>query len=147
MEGIRTLDMEAGSFYGTRLFTWHNSLCIMEEELMAMSLLYELLGINDLQTLDILAVKYPRSADEDRALKYKNVLDSKQKREVREALYGALYAILEGYEVNRDLSMAIALALCNALNGNLEGNLQGAPGMPRLREVLKPIVAEAIDEH
>ena len=154
MEGIGTLDMAAGSFYGTRLFTWRNSLCIMEEDFMAMSLLYGLLGVKDLQTLEALVTQHSQhpnslSLDEKRVVKY-HCLPSKHKREVRKALYDALYAILEYADVNRDLSMAIGAALCNAISRNSQGDLlldpHINPGLTRLGTVLKPIVSEAIDE-
>jgi hypothetical protein len=123
-----------------------NSMSVMEEDHMAMSLLYALLDVNDLQTLETAATQYPKSPDLERALKYKNLLTGKQRKEVREALYDALYAILEGGDINRDLNMAIGKALCNAISGNLQGSLQNDPDIERLYTVLKPIVTEAIDE-
>jgi len=131
-----------------------NLLRLMEEELMAMSLLYGLLGVDDLQTLEALVTKhaqYPHalSLDEERAVKYYG-MPSKQKREVRKALYDALYAILEYADVNPDLSMVIGAALCNAVSGNSQGDLRDdprvSPGITRLSIVLKPIVSDAIDE-
>jgi hypothetical protein len=119
---------------------------IMEEDLMAMSLLYALLDVNEPDDLETLPAQYPKSRDVERALKYKNLMTPKQQREIRTALYDALYAILEGSEVNRDLSMAIGKALCNAISGNHQGSLQNDPDIKRLYAVLKPIVAEAIDE-
>ena len=129
-----------------RLFTWHTSMCVMEEDLMAISLLYALLGVNDTEALKCIAAKPPPlTKDEERAIKYSK-LQPKQKKEVREELYDALYSIVEGYDINRDLNMAIGKALCNAMSGNLQGSLQYDGGVLRLREVLKPIITEAIDE-
>jgi hypothetical protein len=121
---------------------------------MAMSLLYSLLGVKDMQTLGALVTQhslYPNtlSLDEKRAVKYHG-LPSKQQREIRKALYDALYNILEYADLNRDLSMAIGAALCNAISSNSQGDLLHdphiRPGLQRLPAVLKPIVTEAIDE-
>ena len=125
---------------------------------MAMSLLYALLGVhdtNDLKTIETDHQKYtavqraqntdPKFKDEERALRYKG-LKSKQQKEVQEALYDALYAIVEGGDVNKDLNMAIGKALCNAISGNRLGTIQGDLGVARLATVLRPIVADAIDE-
>jgi hypothetical protein len=126
----------------------------MEGDLMAVSLLYSLLGIKDQQTLAALVTQhsqYPNtlSLDEKRAVKYHD-LPPKQKRGVRKALYDALYSILEYSDVNRDLTMAIGAALCNAITSNSQGDLlhdpQVRPGITRLPTVLKPIVCDAIDE-
>jgi hypothetical protein len=126
----------------------------MEEDFMAMSLLYSLLGVNDQQSLDALVAQnaqYPNtlSLDQKRAVKYYG-LPSKQKREVREALYEALYNILEYSDINRDLTMAVGAALCNAISSNSQGDLlhdpRLRPGVQRLSTVLKPIVSDAIDE-
>jgi len=130
----------------------------MEEDLMAMSLLYALLGVhemNDLVAIETAHKQYtavqraqnpdPKFKDEERALTYKD-LKSKQQKEVQEALYDALYAIVEGGNVNKDLNMAIGKALCNAISGNRLGSIQNDPGVARLFTVLKPIVADAIDE-
>lgn len=114
---------------------------------MAMSLLYALLGVNDPQTIEDLKTQYPQppGVDVERALRYYG-LPPKQKREVRAALYKALYTILEYSDVNRELSMAIGKALCNAVSGNSQGPLQNDPGIKRLQDVLKPVVTDAIDE-
>jgi hypothetical protein len=126
----------------------------MEENFMAMSLLYSLLGINDQQSLDDLIaqnLQYPNtlSLDQKRVVKYHG-LPPKQKREVREALYDALYNILDYSDLNRDLTMAIGAALCNAISSNSQGDLlrdpRLRPGVQRLSTVLKPIVSDAIDE-
>ena len=114
---------------------------------MAMSLLYALLGVIDPQTIEALKTQYPKPPDVDveHALKYHD-FQPKQKREVRAALYKALYTILEYSDINRDLSMAIGKALCNAVSGNSQGPLQNDPGIKRLQDVLKPVVTDAIDE-
>jgi len=125
---------------------------------MAMSLLYALLGVrdtNDLNTIETEHKKYTaeerkqnadaKFKDEERALTYKG-LKPKQQKEVQEALYDALYAIVEGGDVNKDLNMAIGKALCNAISGNHLGSIQKDAGVTRLFTVLKPIVADAIDE-
>ena len=150
--------MEAGNFYGMRLFTWYNPIRLMEEDFMAMSLLYALLGIHEMDELETIEREHqkytpvqrqqhpdPKFQDEERAIKYKG-LKSKQQREVREALYDALYAIVEGGNVNKDLNMAIGKALCNAISGNHLGSIQGDPDVARLSTVLRPIVVEAIDD-
>jgi len=113
---------------------------------MAMSLLYALLGVNDPATLNALAAVRPMPPDIARALKYRDRMTPRERREVRAALYQALYAIVEGAEVNRAQSMAIGKALCNALSGNLQGSLQNDPDILSLYVALKPIVAETIDE-
>ena len=131
---------------------------------MAMSLLYALLDVEDqlkVQYLEkdpeVLADLEPlppsptedakrnheRRANKKRAFKYYK-LPLKQKKEVRKALYDALYHILEYSEVNRDLSMIIGKALCNAINERTEGLPPDETS--KLRHVLTPIVAEAIDE-
>jgi hypothetical protein len=125
-------------------------MCVTEEGFMEMSLVYTLLGVNDLQTLDDLVTVSEQtpgalSADQVRAVRYRD-FSRKQRREVRKALYEALYTILEGAEVNRDLSMSIGLALCSAINYNSETDPRGDPGIQRLATVLKPIVTETIDE-
>jgi hypothetical protein len=112
---------------------------------MAMSLLFALLDVDDRNDLKILAQQYPISDDVKRAMKYSE-MTPKQQREVRKALYDALYAITQGSEVNRDLNMAIGKALCNAINGNRQGSLQRDPDIQRLYAVLKPVVVQAIDE-
>jgi hypothetical protein len=126
----------------------------MEDDFMAISLLYGLLGINDQHSLDALLAQnaqYPNtlSVDQKRAVKYHD-LPSKQKREVRKALYDALYNILEYSDINRDLTMAIGAALCNAISSNSQGDLlhdpRLSPGVQRLSTVLKPIVSDTIDE-
>jgi hypothetical protein len=119
----------------------------MEGDTMAMSLLFALLGVVDRDDLNNQPGKYSiDDPDIQRANKYDKDLTSKQQREVRKALYDALYAIVEGGEVNRDLNMAIGKALCQAITGNHQEDLQREPGIRRLREVLNPIVRAAIDE-
>jgi hypothetical protein len=114
---------------------------------MAMSLLFAVLGVNDRDDLYKPSTPYQTNADDIRAaIKYDRELEPKAKREVREALYDALYAIIEGGDVNRDLNMAIGKALCQAITGNHQEDLQQEPGIRRLREVLNPIVRDAIDE-
>ena len=71
--------------------------------------------------------------------------ESKQKKVVRKALYDALYRILQYSDINRDLSMVIGKALCNAINEDRREPLP-AEESDKLRDVLKPIVTEAIDE-
>lgn len=104
---------------------------------MAMSLLYALLE-------DERSGTPPGRTNRERADTYKG-LGRKQKQEVRKALYDALYHILEYSEVNRDLSMIIGKALCNAINANSREPLQPQE-VERFRDVLMPIVAEAIDD-
>jgi hypothetical protein len=119
----------------------------MEEDTMAMSLLFAVLGVNDREDLKNPSIPYQTDpADIQRAVKYDKDLTPKQRREVRKALYDALYAIVEGGEVNRDLNMAIGKALCQAVTGNHQEDLQREPGIIRLRAVLNPIVRDAIDE-
>ena len=112
---------------------------------MAMSLLYALLDVYDPQTLSIIESKGPQSADEARALKYKNLAKPKQ-MEVRAALYKALYLMLEYPEANRVQNMAIGKALCNAISGNFLGSIKTDHNIEILYEVLKPVVTETIDE-
>jgi hypothetical protein len=118
----------------------------MEEDPMAMSLLFALLGVDDRDDLKNPSIQYPTDPDIQRAIKYDKELDSKQKRGVRGALYDALYAIIESGEINRDLNMAIGKALCQAVTGNHQEDLRRDPSLIRLREVLSPIVRDAIDE-
>jgi hypothetical protein len=119
----------------------------MEEEAMAMSLLLAVLGVNDREDLSKQSTGYDIDPDDRaHARKYLNDLDDKKKREVRKALYEALYAIVEGGEVNRDINMAIALALCQAMTGNHAEDLRHHEGTQRLRKVLNPIVKHAIDD-
>ena len=72
--------------------------------------------------------------------------EPKEKKEVRKALYDALYHILEYSSINRDLSMAIGKALCIGLNANCQDRLQGLQQVENLRRVLRLIVTEAIDD-
>jgi hypothetical protein len=119
----------------------------MEEEAMAMSLLLAVLGVNDREDLTKPSLAYAIDSDDRaHAVKYLNTLTDKQKREVRGALYDALYAILEGGEVNKDINMAIALAMCQAMTGNHDEDLRNHEGIQRLRKVLNPIVKDAIDD-
>jgi hypothetical protein len=119
----------------------------MEEGTMAMSLLFALLGVVDRN--DLAKQSTPYTIDDDdkaHALTYESGLTEKQKREVRKALYDALYAIVEGGEVNRDINMAIGQALCQAMTGNHAQDLRNHEGFQRLRKVLNPIVKHAIDD-
>jgi hypothetical protein len=138
---------------------------VMGEDLMAMSLLYALLGVDDMEELEDLGKQYgglaaaaplPKNAsdaekrawqeheDKRLAVKYHKA-PLKQKKEVRKALYDALYHILEYSNVNRSLSMAIGKALCNARKEAPEV-LRNDIHITRLYEDLKPVVTEAIDE-
>jgi hypothetical protein len=145
MEDVGILDMAAATSYGTLLnCPPRSSMCVREENPMAMSLLFALLGVNDRQTLNVLAGQVPIPVDVARALKYVRA-DRRDQREVRAALYRALYAIIESGDANRDLTRAIGLALCNAITGNLQGSLQHDPDILRLFTALKPVVADAID--
>ena len=119
---------------------------------MAMSLLFALLGVNDRDDLNQVDPNKPSmpyqtdAGDIQRAIKYDRDLTPKQQREVRAALYDALYAIVEGGDVNRDLNMAIGKALCQAITGNHQEDLRTDAGIIRLRAVLSPILRDAIDE-
>jgi hypothetical protein len=116
----------------------------MEGYLMAMSFLYALLGVHN---PDDLAGPPPAmiSPDQRRARRY-YAFQLKPKREVREALYRAVYGILEYSDVNLQHSMAIGRALCNAISGNSLGDIQDDDNIEALSNALRRIVRNAIDE-
>jgi hypothetical protein len=116
----------------------------MEENLMAMSLLYALLDI-DPDTFDFSSSGSGATLDEQRALKYHGDLSSTQKKEVLKALYDALYVILEYSHVTRTQSMAIGMVLCNTLK--ISGNPFPStdPDIVNFRRNLQLVVRDAID--
>jgi hypothetical protein len=113
----------------------------MEEDLMAMSLLYALLDVNDPLQIDTLVRHHPYNPDYRLAQRYRD-FDRRQKREVRAALYRAVYGSLEYPEVNPALAMAIGKALGSAILGiaAIHGDSQS------LHDILKPVVIEAIED-
>jgi hypothetical protein len=124
----------------------------MEEDLMAMSLLYALLDIHNREELDDQATRSAlksssRPADKNKKLAV-NYYESglKQKKEVRKALYDALYHMLEYASVNRTQSMAIGKVLCNALRQDPEPDLRSDPDIENLYKNLRLTVTEAIEE-
>lgn len=88
IEGIRFLTRKPeASMVPRKLFTWHNAMFVREEDLMAMSLLYALLGVNDTKDLEQIELKHKaydaaklkaletnaEFQDEKRALKYRDL--------------------------------------------------------------------------
>jgi hypothetical protein len=119
----------------------------MEENLMAMSLLYALLDI-DPDTFDFtIPTATGANLDDRRALKYHNDLSSTNQQAVRKALYDALYVILEYSHVTRTLSMAIGKVLCNNLKTSGSSFPTNDSHIQNLRENLQIVVRDAIDAH
>jgi hypothetical protein len=133
-------------------------MCVIEEDLMAMSLLYALLGVyntEDLKDIETAHQRYTSVArvqnpdlvfqNEERALRYHG-LQPKQKKEVMKALYDALYHMIEYSYINRTESIAIGRVLCNPLRGKPLLNPQDDPDIANLYKNLRLTVMEAIDE-
>jgi hypothetical protein len=111
---------------------------------MPMSLLYALLDIDPTTFNFGLGVGAGANADENRALKYHS-LPRPQQQEVREALYEALYTILEYSHVLRTESMAMAWALCNTLKNAGPSIPANVPEIVNFRQNLQLVVRDAID--
>jgi hypothetical protein len=123
----------------------------MAEQGMRLSLLYALIDpelYHPISTSKTSEEANTEQTQRDKDYERKGKLDNRQlpaKKKAREALYQALYAIVEYPNVNRALNRAIAKALCNAMRED-ETNLRDDPDVTRLYEILQPIIRDAIDE-
>jgi len=153
MEGIGTLDMEAGIFYGTLRDGSHvSSMCIMEENLMAStSLLLALLEFESEQYQQATGalkgtLQIPRQDEYERTIK----TDKEKQKKVQENLYKTLYVITEYPDLpqNKKLSMAIGRILARAIAEEIPaGEPQAAKeAFQELRQKLLLAVTDAIDE-
>lgn len=78
-----------------------------------------------------------------------NGMDEKQKKQVQESLYQALYSIIEYQHMpqNRDLNAAIGKALARAIEGDTTPLIEDTQiKVNHLRDILKQVVTEIIDE-
>ena len=155
MEGIGTLDMEAGIFYGAlRDGSYVSSMYVMEENPMAStSLLLALLEVESEQYQRALGAlpKTPATQKSPRQVKYENIKTDKEKqKKVQEKLYKTLYVITEYPDLpqNKKLSMAIGRILARAMAEEIPaGETQAAKeAIQELRERLLLAVTDAIDE-
>ena len=147
MEGIGTLDMEAGIFYGTLRDGSHvSSMCVMEESSMATSLLFALLEVEAegdaaQKELDLAANLYPNTPKG----KYGS-LKPKQRKQVQARLYDVLYKTIEYPYMpqNSKLNMAIGETLARAISS---GSLPPPKNDPNIiRDILLQAVMDAIQD-
>jgi hypothetical protein len=142
MEGIETVDMAPGIFYGTlQDRSYGSSRCVIEEDPMDPVASSSLL-------LALLQGAEKPYAKETREAKYRR-MTKKRKKEVQKKLYDALYVITEHPDLpqNRQLSMAIGRVLARAIredNKPPDKTLKAL--IDELRQQLQPVVTEAIDE-
>ena len=125
---------------------------------MAMSLMYALLAVYNTEDLNDIEAQHqvytleqraqnpdPTFQQQERAIRYHG-LQPKQKKEVRKALYDALYHMIEYSYVNRTESMAIGKVLCNPLRGAPLLDPKADPDIENLYKNLRLTLMEAIDE-
>jgi hypothetical protein len=106
----------------------------MEGDRMALSLLYLVLDVGDVAALGNLPQNHP-------AVQLRG-LGPKQMREVREALYKALYDVLQSADINMALSSAMGKALCTGVQQHYLVDQD----ITQLKNALQRVVTNAIND-
>jgi hypothetical protein len=106
----------------------------MEGDRMALSLLYLVLGVGDATNLADLPQNHP-------AVQLHG-LGPKQMKEVRDALYKALYSVLQSADINPELTKAMGTALCIGVQQQylLDHDIT------RFKNALQRVVTNAVNE-